>query len=279
MINLNGEILSSETTLSNSNRSFLYGDGVFETLKIVNSKILFFEDHYFRLMASMRIVRMEIPNSFTMEFLEEQIINLAKATNLEDSARIRFTVFRNDGGYYLPQTREISFLIQIKPLLNKLYVLNEETYEVDLYKDFFVAKQLLSTLKTTNKMISITGSIFAKENDLQNCLLLNNEKNVVEALNGNVFMKTGNQLVTPPISEGCLNGIMRKQVLRLASRIENLEIIEAVISPFELQKAEELFVTNIISGIQPITKYRKKDFVMTTSKLISELLNQEVGLI
>ena len=279
MINLNGEILSSETTLSNSNRSFLYGDGVFETLKIVNSKILFFEDHYFRLMASMRIVRMEIPNSFTMEFLEEQIINLAKATNLEDSARIRFTVFRNDGGYYLPQTREISFLIQIKPLLNKLYVLNEETYEVDLYKDFFVAKQLLSTLKTTNKMIQITGSIFAKENDLQNCLLLNNEKNVVEALNGNIFMKTGNQLITPPMIEGCLNGIMRKQVLRLASRIENLEIIETVISPFELQKADELFITNIISGIQPITKYRKKDFVTTTSKRFIELLNQEVDLI
>ena len=279
MINLNGEILSSETTLSNSNRSFLYGDGVFETLKIVNSKILFFEDHYFRLMASMRIVRMEIPNSFTMEFLEEQIINLAKATKLEASARLRFTVFRNDGGYYLPTTREISFLIQIKPLLSKLYVVNEETYEVDLYKDFFVAKQLLSTLKTTNKMIHITGSIFAKENDLQNCLLLNNEKNVVEALNGNIFMKTGNQLITPPMIEGCLNGIMRKQVLRLASRIENLEIIETVISPFELQKADELFITNIISGIQPITKYRKKDFVTTTSKRFIELLNQEVDLI
>lgn len=279
MINFNGEILTSKTLLSNFNRSFLYGDGVFETLKIVNSKILFFEDHYFRLMASMRIVRMEIPSSFTMEYLEDQILNLAKATNSQDSVRIRLTVFRNDGGYYLPETRQVSFLIQVKSLENKFYVFNNQNYEVELYKDFFVAKQLLSTLKTTNKMLHITGSIFAKENGFQNCLLLNNEKNIVEALNGNIFMKIGNQLITPPISEGCLNGIMRKQVLRLASKIDKLEIFEDIISPFDLQKANELFVTNIISGIQPITKYRKKDFDTSTSKILTELLNLEIGLV
>lgn len=279
MINLNGEILTSDTLLSNSNRGFLYGDGVFETLKIVNSKILFFEDHYFRLMASMRIVRMEIPSLFTMEYLEEQILNLAKANKFEQSARVRFTVFRNDGGYYLPETREISFLIQVKSLVDKHYVFRNDLYEVDLYKDFFVAKQLLSTLKTTNKMLHITGSIFASENGYQNCLLINNEKNIVEALNGNLFMKTGNQLVTPPLTEGCLNGIMRKQVLQLASKIENLEISEAIISPFDLQKADELFITNVIAGIQPINKYRKKEFETSTSKLLTELLNQEIELI
>lgn len=279
MINLNGKILTSDTLLSNSNRGFLYGDGVFETLKIVNSKILFFEDHYFRLMASMRIVRMEIPSSFTMEYIEDQILNLAKINNFVDSARIRFTVFRNQGGYYLPETREISYLIQAKSLIDKNYIFRNELYEVELYKDFFVAKQLLSTLKTTNKMLQITGSIFASENGYQNCLLLNNEKNIVEALNGNIFMKTGNQLKTPPLSEGCLNGIMRKQVLRLVSKKENLEVSEAIISPFDLQKADELFITNIISGIQPITKYRKKEFETSTSKLLTELLNQEIGLV
>jgi branched-chain amino acid aminotransferase len=279
MINLNGEILTSDTLISNSNRSFLYGDGVFETLKIINSKILFLEDHYFRLMASMRIVRMEIPSSFTMEYIEDQILNLAKANKIQDSARIRFTVFRNNGGYYLPETREISFLIQAKSLDNKLYAFSNEAYEVDLYKDFFVSKQLLSTLKTTNKMLHITGSIFAKENDFQNCLLLNNDKNIVEALNGNIFMKLGNQLITPPISEGCLNGIMRKQVLRLAAKIEGLEVLEAIISPFDLQKADELFITNIISGIQPITKYRKKEFETKISKLLIELINKEIELV
>lgn len=273
MINYNGEILPSDNNLSNSNRAFLYGDGVFETLKIVNNKILYLEDHYFRLMASMRIVRMKIPNNFTLEYLETQILNLAKAQNCENSARVRFTVFRNDGGFYLPNNNSVSFQIQVFPLENKLYSFSDANYEVDLYKDFFISKQLLSTIKTTNKMINITGSIFAEENDLQNCILLNNDKNVVEALNGNLFMMMGTKLITPPISEGCLNGIMRKQVLQIAKKIEAIEVIEDVISPFDLQKANELFITNVISGIQPITKYRKKDYKSDLSKEILTSLN------
>lgn len=273
MINYNGEILSSDATLSNANRGFLYGDGVFETLKIVNNKILFLEDHYFRLMASMRIVRMQIPNNFTLEYLEEQILNLAKANNCENSARVRLTVFRNDGGFYLPQTRTISFLIQVSPLNETHYSFSDAIYEVDLYKDFYITKQLLSAIKTTNKMINITGSIFAEENDLQNCLLLNNEKNVVEALNGNLFMLIGNQLITPSIEDGCLNGIMRKQVLQVARKIEDIEVLEQSISPFDLQKADELFITNVIVGIQSISKYRKKEYKTNLSKTLLEKIN------
>jgi branched-chain amino acid aminotransferase len=273
MINYNGEILPSDNNLSSSNRAFLYGDGVFETLKIVNNKILFFEDHYFRLMASMRIVRMKIPNNFTLEYLENQILNLAKAQKCENSARVRFTVFRNDGGFYLPNNNSVTFQIQVFPLENSLYSFSDANYEVDLYKDFFISKQLLSTIKTTNKMINITGSIFADENDLQNCILLNNDKNVVEALNGNLFMLMGTKLITPPISEGCLNGIMRKQVIQIAKKIEAIEVIEDVISPFDLQKADELFITNVISGIQPITKYRKKEYKTNLSQEILIGLN------
>ena len=271
MINFNGSFLPSEGLLSSSNRAFLYGDGVFETLKVVNSKVLFLEDHYFRLMASMRIVRMQIPNNFTLEYFEEQIISTATACNCADAARVRFTVFRNDGGYYLPQTREVSYVIHATALASALYSFSDAAYEVDLYKDFFISKQLLSTIKTTNKMISITGSIYAQENDLQNCLLLNNEKNVVEALNGNLFMLMGNKLITPPIDEGCLNGITRKKILELANKIEGIEVVQEPISPFDLQKADELFITNIIIGIQPITQYRKKGY---TTKLAAQLLQQ-----
>ena len=273
MINFNGSLLTSDGFLSSSNRAFLYGDGVFETLKVVNQKVLFLEDHYFRLMASMRIVRMQIPNNFTLEYFEEQVISTAQAANCAASARIRFTVFRNDGGYYLPQTREVSFVIQVSPLENVKYSFSDAVYEVDLYKDFFISKQLLSTIKTTNKMISITGSIYAQENDLNNCLLLNNDKNVVEALNGNLFMLLGTKLITPPTEEGCLNGIARKQIIALAKKMEGIEMVEAPISPFDLQKADELFITNIIQGIQPITQYRKKTYTTNVSAQLLEKLN------
>jgi branched-chain amino acid aminotransferase len=276
MINYNGQILSDTTTLSNSNRAFLYGDGVFETLKVVNNKILYLEDHYFRLMASMRIVRMQIPANFTLEFIENEILTLTNQLEISDSARIRFTVFRNDGGFYLPQTRTISYLIQAFPLENKRYEIADNEYEVDLYKDFFISKQLLSTIKTTNKMINITGSIFADENDLQNCLLINNEKNVVEALNGNLFMVMNNKIITPPISDGCLNGIMRKQLLEIAKKVEGYEVVEETISPFDLQKADELFITNVIAGIIPITKYRKKEYQSDIARTLLKKINISV---
>lgn len=274
MINFNGSLLSKEANILASNRGFLYGDAVFETLKIVNSKILFLEDHYFRLMSSMRIVRMEIPMDFTMEFLEEQVLSVAKANKIENAARARITVFRNDGGYYLPQTNSVSYLINVESVENKFYQITEKEYVVDLYADFFVAKQLLSSIKTTNKILNITASIYAKENDLDNCLLLNESKNVVEALQGNLFLLKDNILITPPISEGCLNGIMRKQILALAKTLPNIEVIEQIISPFELQKADELFITNVIKGIQPVTKYRKKDFKTDFSKILLEKLNE-----
>lgn len=274
MINYNGQILDSQHNLSLFNRGFLYGDAVFETLKIVDNKILFFEDHYFRLMSSMRIVRMTIPFNFTMEFLEEQIIELVKANCHSNSARVRFTVFRNDGGLYSPETNATSFVVTSNPLENMKYQFSDENYEVDLYKDYFIAKQLLSTLKTNNRVLNVTASVFAKENEFNNCILLNNEKNVVEAINGNIFLLYGTKLVTPPTSDGCLNGILRKQIINLTRSNQNFEFVEESVSTFDLQKADEIFITNVIAGIQPITKYRKRTYSTIFSKIIVEKLNQ-----
>jgi len=276
MVNINGEILS-DSSFEIANRGFLFGDGVFETMKIVRGKILFYEDHYFRLMSAMRIVRMEIPMSFTPEFIEQQILNLAISNNISDGARVRLTVFRSGSAQYLPQSKEVSFVISAEPLVAG-YSLDHSAYEVDLFKDYHIPKHLLSTVKSTNKMVNVIGSIYADENGLQNCLLLNESKNVVEALQGNLFMLMGNRLITPPITEGCLNGIMRKQILALAKKMDTLEVVEEPISPFDLQKADELFVSNVIKGIQPITKYRKKEYGSTLSSQLLTRLNAMIML-
>ena len=277
MINFNGNLIEREENILTQNRAFLYGDGVFETLKIINNKILFLEDHYFRLMASMRVIRMEIPMNFTMEYFEEEVLKGVQENNLSASARARITVFRNDGGLYLPKTNEVSFLIHTTALENTLYTLKASHYEVDLYKDFYVTKQLLSSIKTTNKLINVTGSIYAHENGLDNCILLNDTKNVVEALQGNLFLVSGKKLITPPVSEGCLNGVMRKQILALAKKINDIEVSEEIISPFDLQKADELFLTNVITGIQSISKYRKKEFTSNLAHLLVQKLNESIS--
>ncbi|WP_372473674.1 aminotransferase class IV [Capnocytophaga sp. ARDL2] len=272
MVNFNGTIIDKTSISIEHNRAFLYGDGVFETIKSLDGQILFLEDHYFRLMASMRILRMEIPMDFTMEFLESEIQKTidAQITKVA-SYRIRVTCFRNNGGKDLPTDRGIQFLITVAPLENILYELNNQPYEVEIFKDFHQPKHLISTLKTTNRLINITASVFAEENQYQNVLLINEDKNIVEAINGNIYLIVDNQIVTPPVADGCINGIMRKKLKAFCERIDEVQWVERSISPFELQKADELWISNAIAGIIPITKFRKKEY---TNALAEQLINR-----
>ena len=278
MVNFNGNIQESSSISIENNRGFLFGDSVFETIKVLDNKVLFLEDHYFRLMASMRICRMEIPMNFTMEYFESQIVTLISSLEKSNSYRVRFSVYRESEGFYLPKSRNVQFIVTASLLSSDLYSIGKVSYEVELYKDFYIQKQLLSTLKTNNKMLQIAGSIFAEENGYDNCLVLNNDKNVAEALQSNLFMKTGNVVVTPPVSDGCLNGIMRKQTLEILKKMEGIEVKEISISPFDLQKADELFLTNVIFGIQPITKYRKKEYTTEFASEVLKRLNAKIRL-
>ena len=280
MVNFNGTLLNNDANfLNNANRGLRYGDSLFEAIRVVNGRIYFLEEHYLRLMSSMRIVRMEIPMEFTMEFLESEILKTLAANKGNNAHRVRFTVFRNDGGLYLPETNSISYCIEVKELINPFYTISETPYEVELFKDFYVNKDMLSNLKTNNRMLNVVGSVFAKENDFQNCLLINGDKMVVEALNGNVFLVSGEMIKTPPLKDGCLDGILRKKIIEILKKSTVYNIKEESISPFELQKADEIFITNTINGIIPVYKYRKKIFENTTSKDLIGKLNALARLI
>lgn len=280
MVNINGNILDKNTvTLAISNRGFNYGDAVFETIRVYNNKVLFWEDHYFRLMASMRILRMEIPMAFTPEFLEAEIKNLVTASQLDlGSCRVKLTVNRKEGGLYTPTKNDVDYLITLESLERDIYQLSDTDYRVDLFKDFYVTSGLLATLKTNNRALNVIGSIYAQENSYDNCLLLNEKKQVVEALNANLFLVKGTVIKTPPIIDGCLKGVMRKQIIEIIKLMPEYTIEEASISPFELQKAEEMFLSNVITGIQPVTHYRKKRFSNDFSKKLIGKLNLKIRL-
>ena len=280
MVNSNGNLVKdNEALLPIANRGFAYGDALFETIRVNSGDILFWEDHYFRLMASMRILRMQIPMKFTPEFLEKEIKDLIEANDLNEvSARIKITVYRDAEGLYTPTSNEVNYIISTSKLETSFYTLSEEKNEVTLFKDHYIAADLLSTLKTTNKITNVLAGIFAKENGFDNCLLLNSNKMVIEATNGNLFLVKGNTIKTPPLEDGCLKGILRTQLLRILEKLEDYVIEEGSISPFELQKADELFITNVISGITPITKFRKKEYDTATSKRLLGILNSRIRL-
>jgi branched-chain amino acid aminotransferase len=132
---------------------------------------------------------------------------------------------------------------------------------------------MLPNLKTNNKILNVLGSIFAKENDLDNCILVNDNKEVVEALQSNLFLLFGQEIHTPPLTSGCLDGIIRKQIIRLSKDL-NLTLKETAINPFDLQKADELWLSNSIQGIRAVTNYRRKNYQSQLYPKAVALLNQ-----
>lgn len=256
-VNKNTELIAAKSLyLGTDNRAFKYGDGVFDTIKFKGETLLFLEDHYFRLMSSMRMMRMRIPMNFTLEFYEDQILKTLDANDLKDEARVRVHVYRKDGGLYTPENNEIDFLIEVKGLEIK----SLEFVEVELFKDFPVASGLFSTIKTNNRMLNVLASIFSKENGFQNCFLINEKKELVEAINSNVFVIKGDEVLTPALESGCINGIVRKKLISLLETNEAFKIRETSISPFELLKADEVFLTNSIQDIIAVDRYRKKTY-------------------
>lgn len=269
MLNYNGNVLSSDQLIfSPDNRAFKYGDAVFETVKIAHGKVIFWEDHYFRLMASMRMLRMKIPIDFTLEFLEQEILKTILPDRNSSTHIARLNIFRKDGGQYLPKTNKVDYLIQIEDV-NSLV---KSKYTVDLFKDFFKDSGFLSTVNSNNKLTTTLASVFAEENEFDNCILLNERKGVVEVCGGNLFLVKGNIIKTPPLSEGCIKGIIRGKVIEILLKHKEYKFEESAISPFEVQKADEIFITNSVIGIQPVTNYRKKEFSSITSKKIASSL-------
>ena len=268
MTNYNGNIkdLSSDDF---NNRGFLYGDSVFETIKIIDNKIIFWEEHYLRLMSSMRILRIEIPNNYTPEFFEKEIIKTNLKTDSSFSGRVRLTIYRGGSGLYLPNNNFPIFVINSNKTNEKLFKIDRDVYKVDLFKDYQIQSNLISNLKTNNRVINVIGSIYAQENELDNCVLLNDNKLVTEFLNGNIFIVNDNVIKTPTISTGCLNGVMRKKIIELIKKVPAYKIQEKDFSPYELVSSDEIWVTNSISGIIPVTEYRRKSFSNNIGTIIA----------
>ena len=275
MINFNGKITDLSDQLIN-NRAFLYGDAVFETLIIFNDKILFWEDHYFRLMSSMRIIRLDIPDKYTPEFFKENIIKIHNNISQTRNSRIRINIFRSSGGKYKPEKNTPSFIISCESINYNIYKLNKGNYEVDLYKDYYLDNQLISSIKSNNKIINVVASIYASENGFDNCILLNKDKLVSEFINSNLFIIKDEKIYTPTLKSGCLNGVVRKNLFKILSS-SSFELYEQDLSTFDITQSDEIFGTNIAQGIFSVTKFRKKDYDCSKTKKIITMLNNFIS--
>lgn len=270
-IHFNGKILPAEQALIGAgNRGLRYGDGLFETMRVVNGRIALQELHLERLLAGMAVLQFDRPALFDAVQLPEAVLALCKKMKIEAGARIRLNVFRGNGGLYDPENHHPHVIIEAWPLELPTR-LNENGLVIDLYAEARKHPDILANLKTNNYLPYILAALHARNNRLNDCLLLNTADRICDATIANVFWVKDGKVFTPPLSEGGVAGVMRSWLLQQVQGIYAVQ--EALLTPETLALADEVFLTNAIQGIRWVRAW--KDTVYT-NKVAEKLFNEDV---
>ncbi len=268
---LNGHLISVyEPSVPFTNRAFRYGDALFESIRVCNNKIMFLKEHLTRLKLGMTVLRMNLPADLTSENLAEMMSELLKKNQHLPNARIRLTVFRNGGGYYAPESNDISFLIESSPMTGP-YELNHKGIWVDIYADIKKSINKLSNIKSANALLYVMAGVAKQSMKLDECLLINENGTICEAISSNIFVVKNGTLFTSPLSEGCVAGIMRKQIMHMATENKILTF-ESPLTMYTLLNGDEVFLTNSIQGIQWVGQYKDRFYTNKISQLFHEKL-------
>lgn len=268
---LNGHLISIyEPSVSFANRAFRYGDSLFETIRLCNNKIMFLRDHITRLKLGMTVLRMNLPAEFNTENIYEFIIQLIKHNTHAPHSRIRLTVFRNEGGYYAPETNDISFLIESEELPCG-YELNQRGFWADIYSDMKKPVNKLSNIKSGNALLYVMAGIAKQSMKLDECLIVNESGAICESISSNIFVVKNGTLYTAPLADGCVAGIMRKQIMSLAAEYKILAF-ENSITSYTLMNGDEVFLTNSVKGVQWVGQFKDKFYTNKMSQFFHEKL-------
>lgn len=269
-------IKQDEPILTHHNRGFKYGDAVFETIFITRSAIPFLDDHYKRLLTSLKLLKMNMPPNLTKDAIAGMIIKLINKNRVFKGGRVKLTVFRNDGGLYTPLTNDTSYIIELNRLEQVDFNLNERGFVIDVYPVIKKPLNILSNLKTANAELFVLAGIYKQEHDLDECIILNERNVIAETMSSNIYLVKDKKIYTPPLTDGCIAGVMRKQILRIAV-LKGYQVFDnKSIRPQDFLLADEAFISNAVKGIQWIVAFREKRFFNKTAKTLIEALNEDI---
>ena len=240
----NGKLLpEGATPISPANRSFRYGDGLFETIRMSNGKIPLWDLHRRRLFEGLKTLRFDIPRLFTPSGLQEDIEKLCRKNGLT-KARIRLSVFRSDGGLYDPENLHPNYIIESWPLTDAIPEFNINGLQIGIYEGGRKSADAFASLKSNNFLLYAMAALHAKEQHWNDAIVLNTEERIADSTIANVFWTKGDEVFTCPLAEGPINGVMRKWIL------QHTRVTEIPITVEGLLQADEVFLTNAIKGIQ-----------------------------
>jgi branched-chain amino acid aminotransferase len=248
--NYNGKIHPEGTSVIGAdNRGLRYGDGLFETIKMIKGKLLFEDDHFARLWKGLKVLGFEIPKHLTVDFLQKEIIALAHKNGHENAARIRLNIVRGDGGLYDAKNHLPLYIIQSWPLAQVNGEWNSNGLVLGIYEEAKKSCDILSNLKHNNYLPYVLAALTAKKEKWNDAILLNTSGRICDTTIANIFIVKKGVVYTPSLQEGCVAGVMRRVVIQNMAK-SAIELVEKEISISELMDADEVFLTNSIYNIR-----------------------------
>ena len=272
----NGEFVQvDDIRYEDIKRGFSFGDGAFESIKIINGKPVFLVHHLKRLNSAIKRLKLCTDQPLHLNYIEPIIIDLLRLNEIYEGGVVRISVYRSGKGTYLPKTNDLSYIIETFKLKENLYSTNKKGLKIDVYDDILKPLNMLSPYKLANAQLYVLASVYFKENQLDDALIKNENGNIIETTSSNLFISSNGVLYTPALSEGCVGGIMRIQVINLAIT-NGMLVYENPIQIQHLLSADEIIITNSIKGIRWVGQYKDKRYYNSLASKLTDLLNREV---
>lgn len=272
----NSDVLSeNDFRLSENDRAFQYGDGLFETIRYENGRVWYWPDHFARLTVGMAALQFNQPDGFNTDAVYEGIRQLLSVNNLTNQpARIKIQVWRQSGGLYTPVTNNVHVLITARA--GHGFSITEKTI-TGIYDVFRLSQSPVSAFKTLNALPYVLAGLYKQQHAFDDTILLDTDGNLAECLASNLFWYSNQTLFTPSLQTGCINGIVRQQLLRIAPSV-GIAVSEGAYKPAALEKAETVFCANVM-GIQALRQVsglslKSQASVFLTDPLLNALFAQ-----
>lgn len=245
-------MVKQPTLFTPQNRSFRYGDGIFETIKIFRGKILLADYHFDRLLTSLSLLKINPSFFLTRDKMQENILELCKLNNCENSARVRLAVYREEDN-------NAGFVVEANFLEANINSLNEEGWRIDIYPLVRKSCDAFANLKSANYLPYVLCGIYADENKLDECLVLNSNNKLCDASKANIFLILNKEVFTPALHQGCVNGVKRRFIIE---RLKKSGIVtrQTTIDEAMLLAADEVFLSNAINDIRWVRSFRDKTY-------------------
>ena len=249
---VNGQMLPlSQPALPVQNQGFKFGDGLFETMRLIRGRLPLEQLHCERLWAGMQKLHLLLPSLRNWQDWLQQIAALANANNCLEHGRVRLTIFRDESSY--------GYTLEATPLQPSYQQWNIAGERLVIFPEGRKAMDAFSNIKSTSYQLYAMTALFAHNNNADDAIVLNTEGNICDTSRANLFIVKDGNVFTPALSQGCVAGVMRRWIIDCLIKT-GYSVTETTLTEADLLQADEIFLTNALYGIRWVSCFGDKHY-------------------